>query len=189
MRDLSLHLMDIIQNSISACASKLNVTIKTVPVSNQLFITVSDNGSGIESELLKSITDPFTTTRQTRKVGLGIPLFKATAERSGGYLEISSEIGVGTSLTAVFKIDNIDRPPLGDIAETIVNILTANPEIELNMVLDNGTNESFILRTDELKNQLGGVPINEYEVLEWIRGFIEDNIKITFGGVLNEVNG
>lgn len=189
MRDLSLHLMDIIQNSISAGAGRLNITIRTEPVGKQLCITVSDNGSGIDSELLKTITDPFTTTRKTRKVGLGIPLYKAAAERSGGYLDISSEIGVGTSVTAVFMIDNIDRPPLGDIADTIVNIIAANPEIELDVALDNGRDESFIISTDELKTRLGGVPINEYEVLEWIKGFIEDNIKITFGGVLNEVDG
>jgi hypothetical protein len=181
--------MDIIQNSISACASVLNIEIKTDQAVNELCITVVDNGSGMDSELLTCVMDPFTTSRKTRKVGLGIPLFKASAERSEGYLSIRSEVGAGTSLTAVFKIDNIDRPPLGEIADTIVNVLMANPDIELKMVLDNGAGKSFLFHTVELKSRLGEVPINEYGVLKWIKDFIDDNIKLTFGGVLNEVNG
>ncbi len=188
MRDLSLHLMDIIQNSVSAHANRINVIIRTVLGAGRLYIVVSDNGVGMDKEFLEKVTDPFSTTRETRKVGLGISLLKAAAERSGGSLLVSSEKGLGTTLKADFIIDNIDRPPLGDIAETIVNILSANPQIEIDVILDNGTDECAVFSTGEVKKRLDNVPINEYDVLEWIKDFIEDNIKFTFGGVLYEVN-
>jgi anti-sigma regulatory factor (Ser/Thr protein kinase) len=187
MRDLSLHLMDIIQNSVSACAGRVNIEIRTNIESGMLSISISDNGKGMDKELLDKVTDPFTTTRKTRKVGLGLPLLKATAELSGGNLEVYSQKGDGTRVEVNFKIDSIDRPPLGDVAGTIVNILAANPEIEFEMIFDNGSSLCKTFSTNEVKKHLGDVPINNYDVLEWIKDFIEENIKVTFGGVLYEV--
>lgn len=187
MRDLSLHLMDIIQNSVSACASRLDIEIRTNAESGTLSIVISDNGKGMDKELLDKVTDPFTTTRETRKVGLGLPLLKASAELCGGNMSVHSKKGEGTRVEVNFKIDSIDRPPLGDVAGTIVNILTANPQMEFEMIFDNGSVQCMTFSTYEVKRHLGDVPINNYDVLEWIRDFIEENIKFTFGGVLYEV--
>lgn len=187
MRDLSLHLMDIIQNSIVALGTRIDVTIAAYSKSNELRITVADNGKGMDQELINRVTDPFITTRDTRKVGLGISLFKASAEMSGGYLGITSEKGIGTTLEAVFKIDNIDRPPLGDVAGTIIGVLVSNENLHLTLLLSYD-DEKYVFDTEEVKKVLDGVPINEFEVLDWIKGYINEGINVTFGGVLNEIN-
>ena len=186
MRDLSLHLMDIIQNSISAEAAKVVVEISTNKNQDTLLIKVVDNGSGMDSELAASITDPFTTTRTTRKVGLGIPLLDACAMRAGGQLTVTSVKGQGTTLEASFGIRNIDRPPIGDIAETMVNVIMASPEIEFELALSN-EKEQFDFNSFEVKTHLGSVPITEYSVLTWIREFIDEGMKSIFCGVLDEI--
>ena len=188
MRDLSLHLMDIIQNSISAKAPKIIIEISTDKAQDILMIKIVDNGSGMDSELAAGVTDPFTTTRTTRKVGLGVPLLDACAARSGGQLTVNSVKGQGTTLTVSFGICNIDRPPIGDIAETMVNVIMASPEIEFELVLDN-EKEKFDFNSFEVKEHLGSVPITEYTVLAWIREFIDEGMKNVFEGVLDEING
>ncbi|HEY9060190.1 MAG TPA: ATP-binding protein [Pseudobacteroides sp.] len=187
MRDISLHLLDIIQNSIAASGTSIAIAITSCLKSQELKISISDNGIGMDEEMLKRVTDPFITTRDTRKVGLGISLFKASAEQSGGYLEISSKKGLGTTLEAVFMIDNIDRPPLGDVADTVASVLVSNETLHLTLVLSHN-DEKFVFDTEEVKKMLNGVPINEYEVLNWIKGYINEGINVTFGGVLNEIN-
>jgi len=187
MRDLSLHLMDIIQNSIVAMGTRINVSIAVYLNSDELKIIVEDNGKGMDDDMLKKVTDPFVTTRDTRKVGLGISLFKASAERSGGYLVITSKKGAGTTLEAVFKINNIDRPPLGDVADTIAGVIASNESLHLTLTLSRD-DEMFCFDTKEIRKMLDGVPINEYEVLNWIKGYINEGINVTFGGVLNEIN-
>ncbi|MDP4179863.1 MAG: ATP-binding protein [Bacillota bacterium] len=187
MRDLSLHLMDIIQNSIVAGGTKIDITILAYTKSNELKIIIADNGKGMDEEFLERVTDPFTTTRNTRKVGLGISLLKASAERCEGYLKINSQKGIGTTLETMFKIGNIDRPPLGDIAETIVNILAVNENLNLTLTLSYD-DEPFRFDTSEVKSLLGEVAINEYEVLKWIKDYINEGLKVTFGGVLYEID-
>jgi len=187
MRDLSLHLMDIIQNSIVAMGTRIGVTIAANLKSNELKIIVADNGKGMDDDMIKKVTDPFITIRNTRKVGLGISLFKASAERSDGYLDITSKKGVGTTLEAVFKINNIDRPPLGDVADTIAGVLASNESLHLTLTLFRD-DDMFSFDTVEVKRMLDGVPINEYEVLKWIKDYINEGINVTFGGVLNEIN-
>jgi len=187
MRDLSLHLMDIVQNSLTANASKIDIMISVLNEREDLRVCITDNGRGMDEEFLKKVIDPFTTTRTTRRVGLGIPLFKFSAERCGGTFNISSKKGSGTIVEATFKVNNIDRPPLGSITDTIISILIGNEGIGLDLILECGSNH-FSFRTDEVTNLLGGVSISEYEVLEWIRGYLEEGIKVIFGGVLNEVS-
>lgn len=187
MRDLSLHLLDIIQNSIAASGTRVDIVITVCSKSQELKISITDNGIGMDEEMLKRVTDPFITTRDTRKVGLGISLFKASAQQSGGYLGISSKKGFGTTLEAIFMIDNIDRPPLGDIGDTVAGVLVSNENLHLTLVLLHD-DEKFVFDTGEVKKMLDGVPINEYEVLNWIKGYINEGINVTFGGVLNEIN-
>ncbi|HHV99549.1 MAG TPA: ATP-binding protein [Clostridiaceae bacterium] len=187
MKDISLHLLDIIRNSTAAGARNIKVQILADINEDELRIIIEDDGIGMDNELLERVTNPFTTTRTTRKIGMGIPLLKASAEMSSGELKIDSVKGKGTVVCATFKISHIDRPPLGDIASTMTGLIAAEPEIEfiLNLNSDNG---SFKFDTTEIKEKLGGVPINEIEVVYWIREFIEEGIKSIFGGVLDEID-
>ena len=188
MRDLSLHLLDIAQNSISARASKMNITVHADKSRDELIIKVADNGNGMGKELLETVTDPFTTTRVTRRVGLGIPLFMASATGSGGSLTIDSAPGKGTTLEATFKISHIDRLPLGNVAETIISVILSKQDIDLVMLLESDTN-SFKFDLSDIRERIGEVPVTEIEVLDWIREYIDEGVRITFGGVLNEIVG
>lgn len=186
MRDISLHIMDIVQNSISAGATNIRLLIESKEADDILSITVEDNGRGIDKALLERITDPFTTTRTTRKIGLGIPLLMDSARMAGGDLAIKSLKGKGTTLRADFKITHIDRPPIGDLAETATSLIGGAPEIRYYLEFRN-KNNTFRLDTQEIKERLGDVPINNFEVLLWIKEYVDEGIILVFGGVLNEV--
>lgn len=120
MHELSLHILDLLQNAAEAGANQVELTVTADTRQNLLTICVADNGKGISEEMLEKVADPFVTTRTSRKVGLGLALLKAAAESCGGDLAISSRLGVGTKVTASFRLDHIDLPPLGDIAGTIM---------------------------------------------------------------------
>ncbi|NLL04718.1 MAG: sensor histidine kinase [Clostridiaceae bacterium] len=188
MKDLSLHLMDIVQNSISAKADKVCVFLTADNEADLLTMIITDNGEGIEEHLLKDITSPFTTTRKTRKVGMGISLLMASSNMAGGDLKIYSKRFEGTTLEASFKISHIDRLPLGDIAETMVTLIMSSPDIEFELSVSN-KKDCFKFTTMEVKEQLKEVPITQFEVLSWIRDYINSEIKIILGGVLNEILG
>ncbi len=187
MKDLSLHLMDIIQNSVSAKSTKITVSINADIKRDELEIKIADNGCGMDEDLLKRVLSPFATTRTTRKVGLGIPLLADSARLSGGNLSIDSVKNKGTVLSACFKISHIDRIPMGDMAETMAMVILANPEIEFELNLANNS-EVFTLNTWEVKEKLGEVPITNLEVIGWIKDFINSGINSIFGGILNEIN-
>jgi len=186
MRDLSLHLMDIVQNSISAKADKIYISLTADKQADILIMIIADNGEGIEENFLKNITSPFTTTRKTRRVGMGISLLKASSNMAEGDLKIYSKKSEGTTLEASFKISHIDRLPLGDLAETMVTLIMANPDMEFELDLSN-KKDCFKFKTIEVKEQIKDIPITQYEVLNWIREYINSGIKIIFGGVLNEI--
>lgn len=187
MKDLSLHMLDLVQNSISAGSMLTTVGIRADRDRGMLEISVEDNGMGMDRELLQRVTDPFATTRTTRRVGLGIPLMKASAERAGGGLKITSEKGMGTRVDAWFKIGNIDRPPLGDIAGTMTDIIVSEPFREFELALENGSG-TFRFDSEEIKKRLGEVPITEYAVTTWIKEYLNEGIKVIFGGVLDEID-
>ena len=130
MRELSLNILDIAQNSISAGASLTEIVVNENTKENTLLIGIYDNGCGMTEEQVKSVIDPFFTTRTTRKVGMGIPLFKMSCEQTGGKFTIESEKGVGTKINALYKTDSVDFTPLGDIASTIVTIVSMNADKE-----------------------------------------------------------
>lgn len=186
MKDLSLHLMDIVQNSITAGAGKINILICADSQHDLLQIEITDNGIGMEEDFLRNVVNPFATTRNTRRVGLGIPLFEASAKSASGGLEITSEKFVGTTVKADFKISHIDRLPLGDIAQTMSSLVMAKPDIEYDLTLDN-KKERFNFSSTEIKSRLGEVPITQFEVIAWIGEYINEGIKTIFGGVLDEI--
>jgi len=141
MEDLSLHILDLVQNSISAMAHLVEITIVEDSEKDWLTIIIKDDGIGMEEHVVDRVTDPFYTTRKTRKVGLGLPLFKATAEGCGGIFNIISTPGVGTCIEAGFVLSHIDRPPFGNLADTMITIILCNPEIDL--VYSHSTSHGF----------------------------------------------
>lgn len=188
MRDLSLHIMDLMQNSIVALCNKITVSINADISEDLMEIKVADDGTGMDEEMVASVTSPFTTTRTTRKVGLGLPLLMDSARMAGGDIEVQSQKNVGTVVKAGFRISHIDRIPLGGVAETITTVIASNPDIEILLSLSNNK-ETFALDTGEIRQRLGEVPITNLEVIEWMREYIEEGVKLVFGGVLNEVVG
>ncbi|HSW35589.1 MAG TPA: ATP-binding protein [Candidatus Limnocylindrales bacterium] len=124
MHELSLHILDLLQNSFEAGANQVTLDIREDWHNNQLEIVVEDNGRGIPQEMIDQVTSPFVTSRSTRKFGLGLSLLRATAEGCGGRLKIDSGLGKGTRIVVTFQCDHIDLPPLGDIASTIIVFLT-----------------------------------------------------------------
>jgi len=186
MRDLSLHILDIVQNSIKANASVITVHMGEMPDHKFIVLEVDDNGIGMDSDFLSTVEDPFTTSRTTRRIGLGIPLLKESALKCEGKFNIYSKKNIGTKVFAAFSIDHIDRLPIGDIADTMVALISGNPEIHFILQLDSVKGE-FKLDTDEINKTLDGVKINEFEVAQWLKEYIDEGIKNIFGGVLNEV--
>ena len=130
MRELSLNVMDIAQNSISAGASLITIAVEEDAGADTLSISISDNGRGMTPEQVEHVTDPFFTTRTTRSVGLGVPLFKMEAEMTGGSFSIQSTVGVGTTTAAVFKPSSVDMIPLGDINGTVNMLVMMNPQLD-----------------------------------------------------------
>lgn len=130
MEDLSLHILDIVENSIAVSASKVEVTICEDIEKDLLTLEIKDNGRGMSEETLKRVLDPFFTTKTVRKVGLGLPLLAQAAKESGGDFEIDSKVGEGTRVRATFQYSHPDRKPLGNIAETMKILKVANPDIE-----------------------------------------------------------
>ena len=148
-----------------------------------LTVVIDDDGCGMNKEQVKKVTDPFYTTRDTRKVGLGGPFFKIASLQSGGSVEIESEPGVGTKVTAVFGLSNIDRMPLGDMATTVHMIVTMNEETDFvytHKVDDRG----FVLDTREMREILGGLSFKEPEVSAYIKEYLEENIKESENGTV-----
>ncbi|MBQ4573241.1 MAG: ATP-binding protein [Clostridia bacterium] len=179
MRELSLNILDVAQNSITAGASLITIEVKENTVDKTMLIGIYDNGKGMSEEQVKSVVDPFFTTRTTRKVGMGIPLFKMAAEQTGGGLEIKSELGVGTEVRAYFKTDSVDFTPLGDIASTVQMLITMNTDRDF--VYKHIVNEKeFVADTREIKEILGDVPLDTYEVSQWLFEFIKENTEVLY---------
>lgn len=179
MREISLHIMDIIQNSIAAKATFITININENTVEDSFEAAVEDNGTGMSEEMLKHVIDPFITSRKTRKVGLGLSLFDAACKRCDGYLQVFSEEGKGTLVKAFMKRSHIDRAPLGRIEDTIISaLLTPDIDILYNHSVD-GRYFSFDSR--EIKSRVGD-DLNKAEILIWLREYIKENIEQIGGG-------
>lgn len=173
MREISLHILDIAQNSITAKASLVEISVDEDITGDTITVMIRDNGKGMSEDMVRRVTDPFTTGRTTRKVGLGIPLIKLAAEMTGGSFEISSVLGLGTTLTAVFGYSHIDRQPLGDMAGTMLSLITAHEAIDF-LYIHKVDERTFIMDTRELKKVLGGVSFNEPEVYIWLSEYLSE---------------
>ncbi len=174
MKELSLHILDMIQNSLEADATRVEIRVEE---RDDVFrFSVKDNGCGMSEEFLKKVRDPFTTTRTTRKIGLGIPLLEAAAVQCNGKLEISSSVGIGTELTASFQNSHIDRAPLGDIAQTMVTVISGHPQVAFLYTYCWGE-KTFVFSTEKVRTILQDVPLNTPEVLRWIGEYLKQGME------------
>ena len=176
MKELSLNILDIAKNSVKAGASQVKITLTETP--DELKMEIADNGCGMKADFLRTVTDPFSTTRTTRKVGMGIPFLKLAAEQTGGSFLITSvheseSADHGTVTTAVFMKDSIDFTPLGDIVSTVTTLIQGSPEMRW-IFLHTMPHGEVSLDTDELKAVLGDVPLDNLEVILWIKGYLEE---------------
>ena len=180
MKELSLNILDIAQNSVKAGADTVSILLDETD--DTLTIRIEDNGCGMKQDFLRSVTDPFTTTRTTRAVGLGIPLFKLAAEQTGGAFSITSKHvdeypdDHGTVTEAVFHKNHLDFTPLGDVVSTVTVLIQGSPEIRWIFRHSTGGGE-VALDTDELKAALGDVPLNHIEVINWITGYLKEQYE------------
>ena len=180
MKELSLNILDIAQNSVKAGADTVSILLDETP--DTLTIRIEDNGCGMKEDFLLDVTDPFTTTRTTRAVGLGIPLFKLAAEQTDGSFSITSRHiddypdGHGTVTEAIFNKNHLDYTPLGDVVSTITVLIQGSPEIRwiFRHTTDGG---EVALDTDELKEALGDVPLDYIEVINWITGYLQEQYE------------
>ncbi len=177
MKELSLNILDIAKNSVKAGADTVYVTL--TETDDTFTIKISDNGCGMKPDFLRTVTDPFSTTRTTRKVGMGIPFLKLAAEQTGGSFSIESKHESdypedhGTVTTAVFFKNSIDFTPLGDIVSSITTLIQGSPDIRWIFSHTSPDNE-VSLDTQELKEVLGDVPLDNLEVILWIKGYMEE---------------
>lgn len=191
MKELSLNILDITENSVKAGASLTSILVEEK--GNTLTITIEDDGKGMSGEILRGVTDPFYTTRTTRKVGLGLPLLKLAAEQSGGEMHITSVSAEddpenhGTKVTALFYKDSIDFTPLGDVVSTILTLIQGHPDTDFyfrHSSEDSGQQDfSVEMDTRELREALGEeVPLNDYEIIKWIESYLQEQ----YGGPVED---
>lgn len=175
MKDLAMHIMDITRNSVRAGASLIGIRLDVFKTENVLQMTIKDNGCGMDSDMILRVTDPFVTSRTTRKVGLGLPFLKMNAEQTGGALSIQSQPGEGTVVTATFIYSHIDCIPLGDIQGTIALIMSGNPnqEFEFEICMDELV---FTLKSIEIKEALDGISIANPAVAKMIGEMVDTSL-------------
>lgn len=175
MKELSLNILDIAMNSVKAGASDIGIELDEQPT--ELTITIRDNGCGMSEEVVRRLSDPFYTTRTTRKVGMGVPFYLLAAEQTGGSVTIDSvpepDPRHGTVITAVFRTDHIDSTPLGDIISTVTTLIHGYPDIDLDFI-HRFPDHEVSLSTRQIKEMLGDIPIDSLEILNWIRDFLEE---------------
>lgn len=177
MRELSLNVMDIAQNSISAGAKLIEIDVCEEPRADRLTIRISDDGAGMTAEQAACVTDPFFTTRTTRKIGMGVPLFKMEAEMTGGSFGVASQKGVGTTITAAFVPSHVDMIPLGDINSTVLLLITCNEDRDF-VFHHRMDSREFTLDTRELRAVLGNeVRLNSPEVIQWIKNCLSEETQ------------
>ena len=175
MRELALHILDIVENAIDAQARHIDLRVVENVDEDRLSITVQDDGQGMDAERVERVRDPFFTTRSTRHVGLGIPLLAAAAERCAGHLDIQSAPGQGTTVTAIFQHSHIDRAPLGDMPGTLMCILLRGDRFELrytHRILDGASDRTFELDSGQLLSELGDVPLSHPLIRQWLSEFV-----------------
>ena len=175
MDDISLHILDVAENSISAGATLVTISVSIDTGKDLLSVEIADNGRGIPKEVLGRIRDPFYTTRTTRKVGMGLSLLAQSAEEADGALAINSIEGQGTVVSAKFRYGHIDRKPRGNLADTFAVLITGNPHMDFE-IRCRRNNTDVIFDTRELRSELEGIPLNTPDVISAVRDLLRDSL-------------
>ena len=176
MRELALHIMDLVENGLNAGATLIELTVKEDRSANRLAITIRDNGRGIPEKLVNEVLSPFFTTRTTRRVGLGLSLIREASRRCEGSFELKSEEGRGTEISATFRLDHIDLAPLGDMGSTLSCLIMGNPDADF-LYRHRVDDRAFELDTRQVKGELEGVEINAPEVVQYIGTWINESLS------------
>ena len=176
MKELAMHVYDLMENSTAANSTEVKLTIRDSLKDNIYAFTIEDNGKGMTPEFMAKVTDPYTTSRTTRKVGLGLPLIKMNTENCGGGIKLQSEVGKGTRLDFWFQHNHWDRPPMGDLAGTIVMLCAAHEDIHIiyKHITDEG---EFVFDTDEIHEALDGMSMNDVKVMGWLKDMVQENLE------------
>jgi anti-sigma regulatory factor (Ser/Thr protein kinase) len=183
MLELSLHILDLVQNSLTAGATRVEIRIEESLQEDRLAIEIQDNGKGIPKEMVSRVTNPFVTSRTTRPVGLGLSLFKEAADFR---MNLHSEVGRGTRVVVRFQLDHFDRAPLGNIGETMGVLITGNPQVDF-VYEHRVEGKAYRLETPEMKKVLGSVPLDDPAVLEFVRRDIEEGLRNIGAGTFPKV--
>ena len=171
-----MNVLDVAENSVAAGATLTEISLLADTANKTLTLCIADNGKGMTPEFAARVTDPFCTTRTTRKVGLGLPFLKMAAELTGGTLQIESAVGKGTAVTAVFTLGHIDLMPLGDMAATVAGLIQCNPDVDFTYTVT-VDGESFTADTRALRAVLEGVSFAEPEVALWVREYLAESTE------------
>jgi len=176
MEELSLHILDLVQNSVSAGAKNIHIIIEEDSKKDVLSIEVIDDGKGMDKETLEKAQSPFFSSKLDRRVGLGIPLLKQSAIHCDGEFRMESVPGEGTRIKAIFRSSHIDLPPMGDLENTFFTIITTIPHVNF-YIKYNKDGKIFEIDTLKIKELLGGVPLTHPEVLGFLKKYIHENLK------------
>lgn len=177
MTEISLNILDIAENSVKAGATLTEISVTASHADNRLTVVLRDNGCGMDETQVAHVTDPFYTTRTTRKVGLGVPFFKESAELAGGSFELTSKPGVGTTVTAIYQLDHIDRMPMGDLTATMHTLITMHDEIDF-LFLYRVDDREAVVDTREFREILGDLSFKEPEISNYIKEYLTENIDL-----------
>ena len=176
MREMSLHILDIIENGVNAQADLIHLSIIEDREKNRLDIVIKDNGRGISKEMLEKVMDPFFTTRTTRRVGLGLSMFRETSKKCGGDFYIQSSEGEGTEVKTTFQLDHIDLPPMGEIAGSLTTLIMGNENVDF-VYTHTVDGQEFELDTRDIKRELEDVPINHPDVILHLAQSIRESLR------------
>lgn len=176
MRELTLHLLDITANSISALSQNISIEVVEDTLTDRLFMRVKDDGKGMDAEMVAKVIDPFVTSRTTRKVGLGIPMLKAAAEACNGWFKIESEPGKGTLVEVEFQRSHIDRMPLGDLPSTLLSLLIGSSQVHWIFRYQVDDRE-FLLDDAPIKKELDNLPLSDPLIISFLRDYLTEGIQ------------
>jgi anti-sigma regulatory factor (Ser/Thr protein kinase) len=175
LEDLSLHILDIVENAIAAKAKRIDILVTEEPSEDQLVIEIKDDGIGMDEEMSQKAIDPFFTTRASRRVGLGLSLMAQAAQEAGGALRIESEFGKGTKVTATFQYHHIDRKPLGSMVETMTTLLLGNPDLDI-FYTHKKDGKSYAMNSHWLKERFNDRSLVDPEVIRWLKIHLREGL-------------
>lgn len=175
MRDLSMHILDIVMNSIRASSTLIEINI--IECDEILKVKIQDNGYGMDKDTVEKVLNPFYTSRKTRRVGLGLPLLHENTKKTNGHFSLTSCVKQGTTVEAVFNRNHIDCIPLGNINETILSLIILEPDIDF-IYTHRVNDDEYKLNTKEIKEILDGVSINEKNVIKWLKEDLQNKFSL-----------